>query len=319
MTLAILQRFVPNQGTGWNYTLDALNQYLERVLAAESAQPPTERVGSITELAKLELPTHVIEAIGPYIESVRLLGERTAEMHAALSADSTDPAFSPEPFNEMGQQSIYQSMRSDTSGILLTLAKRAQHLPDAPRELAGRVLGAQTELFARFQAVAGTTMTGHRCRIHGDYHLGQVLYTGKDFVIIDFEGEPSRSLTDRRLKRSVLRDMAGMVRSFHYAAYTALLGRCSDQTGTPAVLAEGAQLEEWCRYWYSWVTAAYLRSYRETAGKAPFLPDTDREFTILLEAFVLAKAVYELGYELGHRPDWVPIPLLGILDILKSK
>jgi maltose alpha-D-glucosyltransferase/alpha-amylase len=163
-------------------------------------------------------------------------------------------------------------------------------------------------------------MTGQRFRVHGDYHLGQVLYTGKDFVIIDFEGEPTRSVTDRRIKRSVLRDVAGMVRSFHYAAYTVLLGRSEKNgAGGSNVRAEDFErLEAWYRYWYWWVALTFVRSYRESAGKAAFLPEGGEEFKTLLEAFVLSKAVFELGYELSHRPDWVSIPLLGILDILKT-
>ena len=320
MTLAMLQRFVPNQGTGWNYTLDSLGQYLEQAVTAEgSGQPPPELSGSVADL-KEELPTDAVQVIGPYAEAVRLLGQRTAEMHIALSAPTGDAAFAPEPFSSAYQRSIYQSMRSEASRVFQTLAKRIKKLPDGPRELAKQVLDVQADVLARFQAVTGTKMTGNRSRIHGDYHLGQVLYTGKDFIIIDFEGEPLRSLTDRRIKRSVLRDVAGMVRSFHYAAYTALLGRGTEQTGGQAAVRpeDYGQLEAWCRYWYRGVAATYIRAYRETAGKAAFLPDADAEFKTLVEAFILSKAVYELGYELGHRPDWVSIPLLGILDILKT-
>jgi maltose alpha-D-glucosyltransferase/alpha-amylase len=164
-------------------------------------------------------------------------------------------------------------------------------------------------------------MSGQRIRIHGDYHLGQVLFTGKDFVIIDFEGEPLRSISDRRLKRSALRDVAGMLRSFHYAAYTALLGRTAEHaSGQSAVRAEDfSRLEAWCQYWYRWVSVAYLRAYRETAGPAAFLPGTDTEFRIILEAFVLWKAIYEIGYEIGHRPDWITVPMHGVLDILKTQ
>jgi len=321
LTLAMLQRFVPNQGTGWSYTLDALGQYIEQVLTAEGpVEPPSDNVGSISDLSVQETPLSVAQTIGPYIESVRLLGHRTAEMHLALSRDLVDPAFNPEPFSPIYQRSIYQSMRSEASRVLQTLTKQAKKLPEEPRGLAQNVLNAQAEILGRFQAVTGTKMSGQRFRLHGDYHLGQVLYTGKDFVIIDFEGEPLRTLTDRRIKRSVLRDVAGMVRSFHYAAYTALLGRSATQSGgQSAVRTEDFdRLESWCGYWYRWVAATFLRSYRETAGKAPFLPDNDADFKILVEAFILSKAVYELGYELGHRPDWVSVPLMGILDILKT-
>jgi maltose alpha-D-glucosyltransferase/alpha-amylase len=321
LTLAILMRLVPNQGTGWDYTLDALSQYLERGLSGTGPDVmPPETTQSFFEMSQEEPPPEVAALIGPFLESVRTLGKRTAEMHAALAADTTDPAFAAEPYSPTYQRSIYQSMRSEASRVLQTLGKRVKRLPDAPRELAQRVLDTQSELLGRFQAVIGTKMSGRRYRIHGDYHLGQVLHTGKDFVLIDFEGEPLRSLTDRQIKRSVLRDVAGMVRSFHYAAYTALLGRNAEASGgPPAVRAEDyAQLEAWCRYWYKWVAATFVRSYREAAGAASFVPDNDAEFKTMLDAFVLSKAVYELGYELGHRPDWVAVPLLGILDLIQA-
>jgi maltose alpha-D-glucosyltransferase/alpha-amylase len=321
MTLAFLQRCVPNQGTGWNYTIDALGQYMERVLTANGGTHPTPAVGTSTaDLAQQEPPADVIERIGPYLESVRLLGERTAAMHLALAADTVDPAFSPEPFTSMYQRSIYQSMRNEASRVFQTLGKRLKRLPDDQRQLAQQVLNAQADVLARFRAVTATRLTGERIRGHGDYHLGQVLYTGKDFVIIDFEGEPLRSLADRRLKRSVLRDVAGMMRSFHYAAYTALLGKAPNSSGgQPAVRPEDfARSEAWARYWYAWVSATFLRSYRHAAGPASFLPRTDAEFRIMTDAFLLSKAVYELGYELSHRPDWVSVPLLGILDILRT-
>ncbi len=321
MTLATIQRLVPNQGTGWQYTLDALGQYLEQVLTADGdVRTPPDLPASIADLIGKEVPLLARESIGTYLESARILGERTAELHAALAVEQTDPAFTPEPFSPTYQRSIYQSMRSDAFRVLQKLAKRMKALPDDQRVLAQQVLARQPDILARFQAVTSTRITGQRFRVHGDFHLGQVLYTGKDFLIIDFEGEPSRSVTDRRIKRSVLRDVAGMIRSFHYAAFTALLGRSVNHGGNRlAVRAEDfSRLEAWCQYWYWWVALTYVRSYRETAGNAVFLPESRGEFKTLLEAFVLSKAVYELGYELGHRPDWVSIPLLGILDILKT-
>jgi maltose alpha-D-glucosyltransferase / alpha-amylase len=321
ISLALLLRFIPNQGTGWQYTLDVLGRYLERVLSMDPAmQTPPEPLASISDRIREEVPVLAVETIGLYLESVRVLGRRTAEMHLALAADELDPAFSPEPFSPTYQRSIYQSMRSEASRVFQTLVKRVKDLPDEQRELARQVLDAQPDVLARFRTVTSTKMTGQRFRLHGDYHLGQVLYTGNDFVLIDFEGEPLRSLTERRIKRSALRDVAGMVRSFHYAAYTALLDSKTDQTDRQrAVRSEDyARLETWCRYWYRWVSTTFIRTYRETTGHAAFLPATDAEFSVLLEAFILSKAVYELEYELGHRPSWVSVPLLGILDILRT-
>ena len=153
-----------------------------------------------------------------------------------------------------------------------------------------------------------------RFRFHGDYHLGQLLYTGKDFVIIDFEGEPARPLSERRLKRTPLRDVAGMLRSFHYAAYAALF-----DLQTKGILSnDGGSTEPWAHFWYFWVSEVFLRTYLVAASRGGFLPAARGELQVLLDAFLLDKAVYELGYELNNRPTWVKIPLRGILSLVEQ-
>ena len=152
-----------------------------------------------------------------------------------------------------------------------------------------------------------------KTRIHGDYHLGQTLYTGNDFMIIDFEGEPARTLGERRLKRSPLRDVAGMIRSFHYVAHTAL-----QKQGTVRV-EDAPTLDPWVELWYKYTSGAFLKSYLETAKDAPFIPKEREELDILLKAFILEKSVYELGYELNNRPEWILIPLKGIKYLLEEK
>ena len=262
LTVAILLRLVPNQGTGWQYTLDALGQYLERGLSANGGTSvPADEPVSLTELSRQPVPPHFIESVGPYLESIRVLGKRTAEMHLALAGETADPSFRGEPYSPTYQRSIYQSMRTEAVTSLSDLAKNRSKLPTTIQAMAREVLDKQGEVLARFLAVTRIKMTGQRFRLHGDYHLGQVLFTGKDFVLIDFEGEPLRSLTDRKIKRSVLRDVAGMVRSFHYAAYTALLGRDNDASGGASVRSEEFEhLEAWCRHWYRWVAATFIRS-----------------------------------------------------------
>jgi maltose alpha-D-glucosyltransferase/alpha-amylase len=151
-----------------------------------------------------------------------------------------------------------------------------------------------------------------RTRNHGDYHLGQVLYTGNDFIIIDFEGEPARSLGERRIKRTPLRDVAAMIRSFHYAAYVALHG----QSATPHRVEDLPVLEKWAVCWYMWVTSVFLRSYMEIMMDSPILPETRDGQRTLLEAYLLDKAVYEINYELNNRPDWIGLPIQGVLEVL---
>jgi maltose alpha-D-glucosyltransferase/alpha-amylase len=173
------------------------------------------------------------------------------------------------------------------------------------------VLRLGSDIDVRLRPLIEHRIGGMAIRIHGDYHLGQVLHTGRDIAIIDFEGEPARPLSERRLKRPALTDVAGMIRSFHYVAFGALMERHG-----PEEVSDAEPLRGWARFWYGWVAATFLRSYREVTEGAPFLPPDDEGMAVLLDALVLAKASYELRYELDSRPDWVGIPLAGIAELL---
>ena len=323
VTLAILQGFVPNEGDAWRYTLDSLSRYFERVQAQsgvtekdialprksllELAQPAQFAGGDVPELA--------LDMIGLYVDSARLLGQRTAELHLALASDPNDAAFAPEPFTAAYQRPLHQGMRNLAGRIIQLLRSRARTLPAGVQGEAQQVLDRQDEIWSRFHSLVEHELNAGRTRIHGDYHLGQVLYTGKDFMIIDFEGEPARTLAERRSKRSPMQDVAGMLRSFHYAAYAAFFEQ--ERLGL-APTTRRPLLEAWTRYWNLWVSAAFLKSYLDVAGKASFLPPSEEELKILLDAYLLEKAIYELGYELNNRPDWVKIPLQGILQTLAA-
>jgi maltose alpha-D-glucosyltransferase/alpha-amylase len=188
-------------------------------------------------------------------------------------------------------------------------------LPEAARADAQQVAGMEQQIFGCFQEILNRKLTALRTRCHGDYHLGQVLYTGNDFMIIDFEGEPAKSLTERRRKRSPLVDVAGMLRSFHYAAHTGLFREVENGLVRPE---DVPALENRARFWYQWVTVTFLASYLETSSGAPFVPQTREETQAMLTAYMMDKAVYELGYELNNRPTWVRIPLWGILQLLEQ-
>ena len=313
ITLGILHGFVPNQGDAWKYTLDVLRSYFEEALAGQK-ELPAEWVSQkpLTRLIKEETPPLALELIGPYLESARLLGERTAELHLALASDTTDPDFAPEAFTTLYQRAIYQSMRSLSARVLQLLRARLKSLPERVRSQARQVLDLEETILQRFSTLLHHKIDALRLRVHGDYHLGQVLYTGKDFVIIDFEGEPVRPLSERRLKRSPLRDVAGMLRSFHYAAYHAIFshgGRAEDLEA----------MEKWADFWYLWVSQVFFRRYLELAQVGKFLPERPEDLQLLLDALCLEKAVYELGYELNNRPEWVKIPLKGILQLVHSQ
>jgi maltose alpha-D-glucosyltransferase/alpha-amylase len=313
---AIAQEFVPNQGDVFTYTLDALGDYLEQVVT--EAGPPV--VGSLSATGLLtaateELPPLAHRTVGSYLDLARMLGTRTGQLHAALASETRDPAFAPEPFTEHYQRSVYQSIHTLSRHNLRLLARTLEHLPAGPAHDARAVLADHETVDARLRNLLSHRFGGQRIRIHGDFHAGQVLHTGRDLVIIDFEGEPSRPLSERRLKRSPLRDVAGMVRSFHYAAYGSLL---HPNLGPTVREEDAAALEPWVRAWYHWVSAAYLRGYREATEGAAFLPSDGGEWATVLDAMLLHKSFYELGYELNNRPDWVAIPLRGIAQLLES-
>jgi maltose alpha-D-glucosyltransferase/alpha-amylase len=316
-TLAILQQFVPNEGDAWSYTIDSLGAYFERVLSQSDlpllgAPVPDDQT---MDLVSVEVPPLAADLLGGYLQSAELLGRRTGELHVALSSAPEDPSFSPEPFTPFYQRSLYQSMRGLVANVFPLLQKRLWSIPEATRAEAEAVLGAQDRILQRLHSVTDQRLTGMRIRVHGDYHLGQVLYTGKDFVIIDFEGEPARPLSERGLKRSPLRDVAGMLRSFHYAAYSALFQQAAMGVVRPEQME---QTERWARFWYAWAALAYLRGYLAEANAVPILPQTPEELQTLLDAHLLEKAIYELGYELNNRPDWVAIPLAGIRQLIET-
>ncbi len=313
MTLGVLQGYVQNQGDAWSYTLDSLDHYFERILAHPEAESPPLLREHLLTLAEEETSSLAEEAVGPYLASARLLGQRTAELHLTLASALDDPNLVPEPFSIIYQRSVYQSMRSLTTRVMHLLRERQRSLPVETREYIQKVLERERDIMGCFQPIYQRKINAMRIRCHEDYHLGQVLYTGKDFVIIDFEGEPARPLSERRLKRSPLKDVAGMIRSFHYAAHTILLGH------SPTALRSQdlPLLEHWAQLWCLWASSAFLRSYLELVEESPLLPENHDDLKILLDAYLMEKAVYELGYEINNRPDWLKIPLQGILQMLE--
>jgi maltose alpha-D-glucosyltransferase / alpha-amylase len=315
IVVAMLQELVPNEGDAWAYTHEALGRYFLRALTGWGtgerglAEVP---LGSLLELTEAVPGPEVSERIGTYLPAARLLGERTAELHLAL-ASGRGKDFAPAPFSELYQRSLYDSMRTLSKQSLRLLARRLATLPAADRAAATALVAGEDEVVGRFKRLLSRKVAAARIRTHGDYHLGRILFTGRDFVILDFEGEPSRSLSERRLKRSPLRDVAAMLRSFQYAAYARLFEEASAGVASPELELE---LERWALYWERWVAAAFLRAYLDRARGASFLPASAEERGLLLDAFMLEKAMQELGYELINRPAWVRIPLQGIRQIL---
>lgn len=307
-SLGILQAYVPNQGDAWSLTLNALTDYYERT-ARSPMQPDEIPQGRLLALAGQPVPPQAQERIGKYLQLTRLLAQRTAELHLALSSAPEDPVFRPEPFRDAGLRAFCDAAVDLAKQTFDLLREKQSILPAHAHELAANVLAAEKNAVHRLRSPLEITITAMGTRIHGDYHLGQVLFTGEDFMIIDFEGEPARSLRERRAKRSPLQDVAGMLRSFHYAAFAPLLGdraRPEDlqQLATPA------------RYWQTWVSATFLKTYLDISSHALYIPRSQLELQTLLDTFLLDKAIYELRYELNNRPQWVAIPLEGIAQLL---
>jgi len=315
-TVGVLHEAVPAGLDAWAYTLGELRRYYRRAAggrgaALERLAPPR---GGVLELAGSELPAAARELAGSSLRAAALLGRRTAELHVALAA-VPGPDFAPVPFTRAYQRSLAASMRGGARQSLLLLRRAGPGLAEPERELARAVLGAERELRARFDAVADRPLSAMRARLHGDLHLGQALRSGRDFVIVDFEGEPARPLAERREKGSPLRDVASMLRSFDYDARAG--ARALGTRSLPGPAADAARrVERARRLWSAWAAAAFLRSYLEAAAGAPYLPSERAELAVLLDAFALEKAVYELRYELEARPGWVGIPLAGILALL---
>jgi maltose alpha-D-glucosyltransferase/alpha-amylase len=299
----LLQEKVENQGDSWVMTIDSVGRFYERVMAKAKKEKLPKLINR-DAIKFEEAPELIQEFIGRgFYERVVRLGQRTAEMHLALASDSVTPAFAPEYFSANYQRSLYSSLRKLLRDRFKLLEQSLPKLNNETQKLAQEVLKMEDDILECFSQIYQTRISAIKTRIHGDYHLGQVLFTGKDFIIIDFEGEPGFSFSERRLKKNPLKDVAGMMRSFHYAAFGKIL------------LNENYRekdlefLEQWAEQWQHYVSRFYLGAYLEKMGMDKSLSDEDE---ILMRTYLLEKAVYELGYELNGRPDWVNVPLRGI-------
>ena len=307
-TVAVLQGFVHNQGDAWEFTLNWLSQWFQSGILDEAQSPPIPDE-SLVSLAQHDIPTEAQQYIGDYLDKARLLGQRTAELHIAL-ASGRDEKFRPMDFSMSYQEELHASIVRMSDRVFAALGNRIGTLPDTVIEHGRAVLNQEQEIRRAFKVLAEQDIPGKRIRGHGDYHLGQVLYTGTDFVIVDFEGEPARPMLERYIKHSPLRDVAGMLRSFHYAAYGTLPGFGLESL-VPQQLLDRA--EPRARYWRTWVSVAFLKGYLEHIDSAKIIPSDIDDLDLLLQILVMEKAVYELGYEINNRPGWLKVPAQAII------
>ena len=313
---ALVHGFVRNEGDAWQLTLDVLADFVERITTQEellNGSPPA----TPTSEWLIEPPEHVELLLGDYLDQVYLLGQRSAEMHLALAAEANNPDFAPEGFSALFQRSVYQSMRSLMKDVFYELRRGRASLDGEVRTYAERVLDQEAEVLRRFRLLVDRRIQSSRIRCHNNFHLGQVLFTGKDFTIVDFEGSMRASLAERRQKRSPVKDLASMLQSFHYAMLTSLHRQGGSRPQSFIRDEDRPKLEPWGKFWYRWVSAAYLKGYFNTAGDASFVPQTAEERQILFDAYALERALRSSAFELQHRPAWASIPLAGILDTLQ--
>ncbi len=301
VTLGLVQRLVPNQGDGWKWMVEELGRYYERVktLPAEASPrtPPAPEVEELLAVSK---------------EAAASLGRRTGALHLALAEPTTDPAFAPVPLAAADVRALAEQIQQHAGEVLEQLKLTLPRLDNDLVEPASRVISYRSLILSRIGRLSHLEPGSIQTRVHGDYHLGQVLRAGQEFVILDFEGEPARSLADRRAKHSPLKDVAGMLRSFSYAARFGLRDSAARGAGDPA------RLEPWARLWEQSIAAVYLEAYQRTVAGSPIIPSARDQARHLLDAFLLDKALYELRYELGNRPAWVGVPLEGILGLVDA-
>jgi maltose alpha-D-glucosyltransferase/alpha-amylase len=298
-TLAVLHRYVANQGNAWQHALDHLASFFEHV-----ATLPHGPAGA-----------PIAELVGGFAGTARQLGQLTGELHRALAAGAD--ALAPEPFDRAYQRSRYQALRGLLGQTASRLRRHAFDQEEA-RGLAGRLLAREAELLARLQGIVDPTHESLRTRIHGDYHLGELLYTGQGFVLIDLEGEAGAPLGERRIKRTPLRDVASMLRSFDYAAGSVLYGLATDKGRPPGLVRpeDRAALAPWAAAWVAHVGSEFVSAYLDEVATAKVLPQTEEASRRLLGLMLLEKALQEIDFELTFRPEWAVLPLQAALRLL---
>ncbi len=310
LTVAVLHRYIHPAESAWDFAAGHVRRFLESVLQNSTVPPPAPAAAPLLDVAPLT--PGEMDLVGKmFLDKISLLGLRTAQLHEAMS-ELPGPEFSPEPMTGLYRRALLQSMQSMTRRTLGRLRQACPNMPEPAARAASSLLDREGAILEALRVLTTSATAGQKIRVHGDFHLHQALFTGQDFFLIDFEGEPERPLAERRIKASPLKDVAGMIRSFHYVIHAVLwmqeLFRPQDQ----------ARLQPWVRPWLRIITRAYLDAYFNYFTDSVLIPSEPRQKHTLLRAFLLEKAVYELGYELRHRPDWVLVPILGIGHVLST-
>ncbi len=309
ITIGVLHAFIPNEGNAYDLALTSLSRFFEYTQLASKDDRLFEEQRHPLDLAGEEVPESIQTVIGDFVGRMRTLGLRTAELHNAFAAEIINPTYEPEAFSGHYRRALYHGLLSLTDRCFEALSLRLSEVPAEMRADAELALAKHDEVRGFFARIDETSVQAYRTRVHGDLHLAKVLDTGRDFTFIDFEGDPAQHLSERRIKRSPLRDVAQMLNSFRYVSYAALYGEVAGVAGE-------AGLERWAGVWYQWVAAAYLRGYLEGAAGSIYLPASQEDTRVLLDTFTMQQALIELRAELGARPSRLHIPVREILSIL---
>jgi trehalose synthase-fused probable maltokinase len=315
-TLGIIQSYVPHEGSAWDRMTHSLGQLFETVLAEDQLPEPELPAGNLLAMARRMPPAAVAELIEQDIQSAERLGTRTVELHRALASDPDDVDFRPEPFTTLSLRSLYQSLRTEVRQAFAQARAAREWLPEEARTEVEHLIEREEELINRLRRLVSAKIDARRIRLHGDYHLDEILATGNDYIFFDFAGDTTRPMSERRLKQSPLKDVADLIRSFHYAALASLY----DQVEMGTIPAERlSELEPWASVWYRWVSAAFLRTYLQGMAGTGLLPPEETTTMVLLEGFMFEKAARELKWEVLNRPSWTRIPARGILEALGAE
>ncbi|QMW07097.1 maltose alpha-D-glucosyltransferase [Spirosoma foliorum] len=315
--LGVMQELVARHGDGKTYVLERINNFIERVLARNQLQLATavdSPRGTLSQpLALTDLPIETQELIGPRgAEQARLLGTRIGQMHRALASDRTHPDFAPEEFSLHYQRSLFSGLQSLVRESYQSQQRNLQRLPDDVRAEVEQMLGRKEDVLSLLKRIYSKRLDTSKIRIHGDLQLEKILLTGKDIAIQDFGGDPTRSYSERRLKRSPLRDVAAMIRSFYYVGYEGFL-RTNQVTDDDL-----GRILPYAEFWAHYMSGFFMHAYLETVQGSSFIPTDPDDRQMMLETYLLEKAITDLNQELNHRPDWVRVPLQLIKSIVKA-
>jgi maltose alpha-D-glucosyltransferase/alpha-amylase len=315
-TLALVQSFIPSAQNAWDFTLDELGRYYDRVITRGANEPAPPPMTEAPKLLQPDYPAQAAETIGTFLEPARLLGVRTAELHAALASDSVNKDFVPELSMPYHYRAVFQTMRNQAAHTLRLLRRMADSLPAETRALALRVAEMESALIEAYRALCGVRFAGRRFRIHGNCRLEQVLWTGKDFVFIGLEGDSAVPISERRLKHSPMRDVAAMVQSFYSAAAIGL--ELHVQRGS-IPLENMPRFQSWLQYWHRWISVAFLKAYFHDLSASRILPDDEETVRLMLRAYFLDRAMNDLDRKIQQTGIRLEIPLSAILLLLSRQ